>query len=244
MEVRQLNKFHDIFLDLEKDILNGKYQPGMLLPSENQLVEDYSVSRETVRKALNLLINAGYIQKKQGKGSIVLNIRKFDLPISGVISYKELQEAQQMKSLTKVVELEKETVSQSLASLTGWSEGAPVWRLVRQREVDGEVIIIDIDYLLKEIIQELPKKKAAGSIYDYFENDLGLEISYAQKEITIEPTTSLDQELMALETETNVVVVRSVVSLEDTRCFEYTESRHRLDKFKFVDFARRRKGKE
>ncbi|MGT9066181.1 trehalose operon repressor, partial [Enterococcus faecalis] len=39
----------------------------------------------------------------------------------------------------------------------------------------------------------------------------------------------------------HVVVVRSIMNLEDTRCFGYTESRHRLNKFKFVEFARRRK---
>lgn len=236
-----MNKFHDIFLELEKGILDGDYQPGTLLPSENQLVEQYSVSRETIRKALNLLINAGYIQKKQGKGSIVLNVRKFDLPISGVISYKELQNAQQIHSLTKVVELKEEQVSESLARLTGWKKDSTVWRLVRQREIDGEVVIIDIDYLLKDIIHELPEERAADSIYDYFENDLGLAISYAQKEITVEAVTEDDQKLMSIKDDTHVVVVRSVVCLEDTRCFEYTESRHRLDKFKFVDFARRRK---
>ncbi|GGC91206.1 trehalose operon repressor [Enterococcus wangshanyuanii] len=236
-----MNKFHDIFLELEKGILEGDYPPGTLLPSENQLVERYSVSRETIRKALNLLINAGYIQKKQGKGSIVLNVRKFDFPISGVISYKELQKAQQIHSVTKVVELKEEKVDDSLARLTGWKKDAAVWRLVRQREIDGEVVIIDIDYLLKEIIAELPEERAADSIYDYFENDLGLEISYAQKEITVEAVTENDQRLMDLNEDTYIVVVRSVVSLEDTRCFEYTESRHRLDKFKFVDFARRRK---
>ena len=236
-----MNKFHDIFLELEKGILEGNYQPGTLLPSENQLVEQYSVSRETIRKALNLLINAGYIQKQQGKGSIVLNVRKFDLPISGVISYKDLQSAQKIHSVTRVVELKEEHVSESLARLTGWKKDALVWRLVRQREIDGELVIVDIDYLLKEIVNELPEDRAADSIYDYFENDLGLTISYAQKEITVDAVTEDDRALMDIQEDTHVVVVRSVVSLEDTRCFEYTESRHRLDKFKFVDFARRRK---
>lgn len=237
-----MNKFHDIFLDLEKGIINGVYQPGNLLPSENQLVEKYSVSRETIRKALNLLINAGYIQKQQGKGSIVLNFKKFSFPISGVTSYKELQQSQHIKSVTKVVELVEEQASESLSRLTGWQEKAPVWRLVRQREINGEVVILDIDYLLKEIVPELPKDRAEDSIYAYLENDLGLAISYAQKEITVDPLTTEDAQLMAVKEDTHVVVVRSVVCLEDTRCFEYTESRHRLDKFKFVDFARRRKG--
>ncbi|MDN6142406.1 MAG: GntR family transcriptional regulator, partial [Tetragenococcus halophilus] len=86
-----MNKFKEIFLDLEQKILSEEYPPHSLLPSENQLIKLYDVSRETVRKALNLLRNAGYIQKKQGKGSIVLDIHRLDFPISGLTSFKELQ---------------------------------------------------------------------------------------------------------------------------------------------------------
>ena len=50
-----MNKFKEIFLDLEQKILSNEYPPHSLLPSENQLIKMYSVSRETVRKALNLL---------------------------------------------------------------------------------------------------------------------------------------------------------------------------------------------
>lgn len=237
-----MNKFHDIFIDLEEKILNETYPTGCLLPSENQLVEIYSVSRETIRKALNLLINAGYIQKQQGKGSIVLDFQRFDFPISGLTSYKEIQHAQNMPSETIVASLEEDRVSSHLATLTDWPKNAKVWRLYRQRRINGEVVILDKDYLLKDIIPTLPLDRAADSIYDYFENDLGLAISYAQKEIIADQITDEDREYMDLnEEDTHVIVVRSIVSLEDTRVFEYTESRHRLDKFKFVDFARRRK---
>lgn len=235
-----MNKFHDIFLDLETDILKGKFLPGALLPSENQLVAQYGVSRETIRKALNLLIHAGYIQKMQGKGSIVLATHKFDFPISSVTSYQELVELQHIQSETRVISLEETTANQTLAQATGWALGAPVWKLVRQRNIQGEAVILDIDYLLKAIIPILPKEQAEHSIYRYFEEDLGLQISYAQKKITVEPIRAEDQKWLSLRHDTHVVVIRSVVSLEDTRCFEYTESRHRLDKFQFVDFARRR----
>ncbi len=53
--------------------------------------------------------------------------------------------------------------------------------MVRQRKIDGEVVILDKDYLDASIIEELPERRAQDSIYDYFENDLGLEIAYAQK---------------------------------------------------------------
>ncbi|MNR28730.1 Trehalose operon transcriptional repressor [compost metagenome] len=48
-----------------------------------------------------------------------------------------------------------------------------------------------------------------------------------------------DRRLMDLKGLSHVVVVRNFVYLEDTTLFQYTESRHRLDKFQFVDFARR-----
>ncbi|WP_165004125.1 MULTISPECIES: trehalose operon repressor [unclassified Enterococcus] len=236
-----MNKFNEIFLDLEQKILAKQYPPHTLLPSENQLIKIYGVSRETIRKALNLLTTEGYIQKKQGKGSIVLDRNRFDFPISGLTSYKELQETQHIPSETIVHTLEETEVSPELSKVTGWKVGTPVWYLLRQRKIDGEVVILDRDYLLKEIVPVLTVEQAEKSIYDYFENQLDLSIAYAQKEITVESVTKQMKETMDLHNDPYVVVVRGLVHLEDTRCFEYTESVHRLDKFRFVEFARRRK---
>lgn len=236
-----MNKFKEIFLDLEEKIVNHEYPPHTLLPSENQLIKIYGVSRETIRKALNLLTNAGYIHKKQGKGSIVLDMNRFDFPISGLTSYKELQNTQRIPSETIVVELKKIATSKELSKLTEWPVASEVWKLVRQRKIDEEVVILDKDYLICSIVEELPKEKAEDSIYEYFENELDLSIAYAQKEISVEPVTKEMKELMDLHGDQHVVSVKSLVYLEDTRCFEYTESIHRLDKFRFVEFARRRK---
>ncbi|GMA48241.1 trehalose operon repressor [Tetragenococcus muriaticus] len=237
-----MNKFKEIFQDLEQKILSEEYPPHSLLPSENQLIKVYDVSRETVRKALNLLRNAGYIQKKQGKGSIVLNINRLNFPISGLTSFKELQTTEHISSETTVVELRKIAVSTKLHELTGWPVAKEAWKLVRQRKINDEVIILDKDYLLADIVPCLPKDKAQDSIYEYFENELNLKIAYAQKEISAAPVNKELRNLMDLHLEDqHVVTVKSLVYLEDTRCFEYTESIHRLDKFRFVDFARRRK---
>ncbi|MGG5357433.1 MULTISPECIES: trehalose operon repressor [unclassified Enterococcus] len=236
-----MNKFNEIFLDLEQKILEKEYPPHTLLPSENQLIKIYNVSRETIRKALNLLTNAGYIQKKQGKGSIVLDRNRFDFPFSGLTSYKELQDTQHIPSETVVKVLEETTVDKELEKITGWKEGTPIWHLVRQRKINGEAVILDTDYLLKEVVPTLTKEQAERSIYAYFEDQLNLTIAYAQKEITVEPVPEKAAQYMDLNKDPYIVAVRGLVHLEDTRCFEYTESIHRLDKFRFVEFARRRK---
>ena len=80
---------------------------------------------------------------------------------------------------------------------------------------------------------------AQTSIYAHLEEELGLDISYAQKEITIQASTERERLLMDNQDD-YLVLIRSRVYLGDTRQFQYTESRHKIDKFQFVDFARRK----
>jgi DNA-binding GntR family transcriptional regulator len=63
--------YQKFYNDLRRRIVSGRYKPGDLLPSENSLAEQYSTTRITVRHALTLLVQEGYITKQKGKGSIV-----------------------------------------------------------------------------------------------------------------------------------------------------------------------------
>jgi GntR family transcriptional regulator len=54
----------------------GKYQPGDRLPSEAQLVEQFAVSRITIRRALSNLVQQGLIQSQHGKGVFVTQRRR------------------------------------------------------------------------------------------------------------------------------------------------------------------------
>lgn len=56
---------------LRKHISEGVYAEGDMLPSENELCALHKATRPTIRKALDRLANEGYIQKQQGRGSIV-----------------------------------------------------------------------------------------------------------------------------------------------------------------------------
>jgi GntR family transcriptional regulator of arabinose operon len=62
-------KYHTLKETLKKEILAGTYQPGDKMPSEYQLVERFHVSRHTVRKALSILEEEGYVLAVHGKGT-------------------------------------------------------------------------------------------------------------------------------------------------------------------------------
>ena len=114
-----------------------------------------------------------------------------------------------------------------------------VWRVIRQRVVEGCASVVDIDYLDAKLIPQLNRDIAKHSIYDYLENHLNLSISHAFKEITIDNATEQDKILIDLGKDLHVVCIRSKVYLSNGKQFQFTESRHKLEKFKFVDYAKR-----
>jgi GntR family transcriptional regulator/GntR family frlABCD operon transcriptional regulator len=68
---RKAPQYHLIYEKLRKLIVDGTYERGDMLPSENELCSTHGLTRPTVRKALDMLVNEGFILRQQGLGSIV-----------------------------------------------------------------------------------------------------------------------------------------------------------------------------
>src|SRR5690625_453211 len=177
------NKYYDIYLQLKQKIMEGVYEETELLPSENVMAKEYSVSRETIRKALDYLSQDGLIQKKQGKGSIVLNPRLFNFPISGLTSFKELSDSQRMQAETFLISNERIKVDDSLQKQVMWPLDKEVIAIERIREIDGQKVIFDTDYLDPKITGEIIEELLVNYLNAYLENDLKLPIAFANKEI-------------------------------------------------------------
>ena len=62
-------KYHQLAGILRKKIVDGEWPPQSPIPSERQLEMIYSVSRPTIRQAIELLIHEGYLYREHGKGS-------------------------------------------------------------------------------------------------------------------------------------------------------------------------------
>lgn len=233
------SKYLSIYNQISSDIEMGKISSNAKLPSENDLMLQYDVSRDTIRKALNMLESNGFIHKVKGKGSFVLDINKFDFPVSGLTSFKELAQKIGKEYKTSVECLEIIKPDRYLMDQLKVTEDSDIWKVVRVREINNRKIILDKDYFNKQYVDILTKKICENSIYEYLENELGLTISFAKKEITVEKATEEDKTHLDLKKYDMVVVVKNHTYLEDASLFQYTESRHRPDKFRFIDFARR-----
>ena len=233
-----MSKYQTIFQHIRGEILNGNIPANTYLPSENELQQQFDASRDTIRKALDLLLQNGYIQKEKGKGSLVFDTDKISFPVSGVMSFKELKETMHEQVITHVHKFEKYPVTPRMKKELYMDEG-DIYEVVRIREIDGEKIIIDTDYLNAQVIPDLTREHAQNSLYEYIEGTLGLKVSFAKKEIVVVPASEKEKRLLDMHEYDLLVCVKSYTYLEDATLFQYTESKHRPDKFRFVDFARR-----
>ena len=130
-------------------------------------------------------------------------------------------------------------VDEKLSKKTGFPLNSLVYYICRSRKIEGENSILDINYFLKSVIPGLNEEISKNSIYEYIENVLSLKIAGAQKVISVENASKLDKKYLNLINYDLVAIIKNFVYLEDGTLFEYTESRHRPDKFTFSTYAKR-----
>lgn len=77
-------KYKAIYEDIKHKIQTGEYPVGSQLPDEYSFCDQYGCSRMTVKKALDMLVEEGYVYRKQGQGTFVLSqkVRNGSIEIS------------------------------------------------------------------------------------------------------------------------------------------------------------------
>lgn len=89
MPLKKKRRYQELESLLKEKIQQGELQIGDYLPSENELCTDFSITRTTVRKALDNLLKEGFIEKQHGKGSRVRE-RRQSLGLLNVKGFSEV----------------------------------------------------------------------------------------------------------------------------------------------------------
>lgn len=236
------SKFETIYKDLKQKIELQEYQYQDFLPSENTMVDIYGCSRNTIRRAISILIEHGYVQSLHGKGVQVIYqpVRQAAFTIGGIESFKESARRNQIESKTKVILFSEITADQGLSQKTGFPPGSELYMIQRVRYLDGKALIFDINIFLKSTVPGLTKEIAEESIYEYIENRLGMQIVTSKRQMTVERTTPMDEKYLELDDYNSLAVVTGQTYNADGIIFEYTQSRHHPDFFCFQNIATRK----
>lgn len=82
MVKKELPKYQVIANDLLNKIQTGIYAQNTIIPPETELADKYQVSRPTMRQAISLLVNQGYLERRRKRGTLVKKLKSSrNLPI-------------------------------------------------------------------------------------------------------------------------------------------------------------------
>ncbi len=237
-------KYEYIYKDLKQKIEEEEYSYQDFLPSENALVQIYGCSRNTVRRAIGTLVTDGYVQTLHGKGvrNIFRPIDQTSYTIGGIESFKESSIRNKKDGRTRVLQFMELTADEKIARKTGFSPGTELYYIQRLHYLDEKPLIINHNYFLKSAVPGLTAKIAEGSIYEYLENTLHMTIVNSKRVVTVEKITQIDEKYLELDVNDYncMAVITSQTYNSDGIMFEFTQSRHRPDYFRFQDNAVRK----
>ena len=235
-----MSKYKKVYQDIKKKIEDQVWSTGQALPTENELMEIYSYSKDTIRKALSLLEMDGYIQKKQGKSSIVIEhgLMK-EQYLSEIKTAGELNKRSKHQIQTELTSLYIVQGQDDLMSTFEVDDKVDFYRVSRVRTIDGERLEYEISYFDRRVVPYLSKEIAESSIYRYLEQELKLTISHSRREISFRFANEEEKQLMDLADYEMVVVVASVTYLSNGQAFQYGTISYRPDKVSFVSMAKR-----
>ncbi|HEM5074306.1 TPA: GntR family transcriptional regulator [Streptococcus suis] len=235
-----MSKYKKVYADIKEKIEQNIWQANQEMPTENELMEIYSYSKDTIRKALSLLEMDGYIQKRQGRNSIILDHNLVRKPfVSELKTVSELNRSAHHQVQTELTNLYIVQGQPEVMKELEVDEKTDLYRVSRVRTIDGERLEYEISYFDRRIVPYLSKEVAESSIYQYLEEELGLEISHSRREISFRFATEEEKSLLDLADYDMVVSVTSTTYLADGRPFQYGTISYRPDKVSFVSMAKR-----
>lgn len=236
--------YETIYKDLKQKIEHNDFTYQEFLPSENTLIQTYNCSRNTLRRAVSRLVTDGYVQTMQGKGvrNIYQPVTQSAFTIGEIETFRESSIRNGRKPVTKVLLFTEIAIDEKQSLYTGFPVGAEVFYIQRLHYMDEMPLILNHNYFLKESVPGLSKEIAETSIYQYLEQQLHMTIVNSKRIMTVEKMTQIDEKYLKMNAEDYncVAVVSSQTYNSDGVMFEYTQSRHRPDYFRFYDNAVRK----
>lgn len=166
---------------LRGKIAAGHWKEGDLFPSETQLIQDYGISRGTVRQAINQLTQQNLLYRKRGVGSMVTGARInqslnefYDLSTSfgatGMALLVELKGAKEQAPPSTVID-----------KLRLKPEIRVFW-IERVLSAQGEVLIVEHIFVPVEFFPGLLERDLSEkNLYELFLREYGFKVNRAQE---------------------------------------------------------------
>lgn len=183
MEKDILPKYYQVKRAIAEKIDNEEFAIGELIPSEQELMAIFHVSRITIRRAIDELEQEGYLYKVQGKGTYVKGDQNSQDLIS-ITSCTQDVERQGMKATRKVLESQVMPADKKRQRKLNIGDNDMVFFLSRIYYADGVAINYTKTYLPYKLFPGIERHDfSKESLYEVIEKEYGVRLSRAKRSV-------------------------------------------------------------
>jgi len=218
---------------LEEKILSGEYPPGFMLPSEQELEKQYSLSRITVRQALNELSMEGLILRKRGSGTIVQMGKLFDEQLVTIKSFTNEMKDRGMKPGTVSMNFTMEAASRDVAQRLGLRAGERVCKMERVRSGNNVPVVVIISYFAGKHEAALSGMHRDASVYEVLKEN-GTIISRASDRYTAGHVGSDLVKMLDITAGTPVLIRTRIAYDSNDEAVEFTRCYYNSDLYSYT----------
>jgi GntR family transcriptional regulator len=229
--------YYQIKQTLKGWIVNGEFNPGDKIPSENELADRFSVSRLTVRQAISQLVQEGFLNTKRGEGTFVTNneklINSFSLEFSGFMDDLFYQVSKVKIQSVRLSRIEAPKLVREKLDLD--DEEKDVVQIKRVRLLRDRVFSYTINYLPTSIgMRIIETDLLEKPLLKIMEQDLNIEFTEASQIIEASFADQEVAEQLGISPGSPVLYLERVMYTKGKKPVEFVQSSHPGDRYKYV----------
>lgn len=212
---------------LEEEI-HRIYSSGDILPAEKDLAERFGINRHTVRRAIDGLVESGFVERIHGKGTIILD-PAINYEINSKTRFTATLERQGRNTKTKVLRKAKIPAKDGVAKRLQLKIGQPVLFIETVRYVDDLPFCI-ISHFLPFEGHELAYNYNSGSLHAFLKEYCQIELKRIESLISAVIPEFDDAKILKMPKQTPVLRAKSInINVKTEQPVEYSVSRFRGD---------------
>lgn len=193
---KKISAYQRVYAQIRRDILDGNYKTGMLLPPEPELEKIFQVSRTTIRKAISMLQSEGYLKVMQGHGTEIVDIST----IQRLNSLTSLPESLIEKGYEVTIQgdyIKKIIPPSYVNDALNQKEGAEVYKIEQVQYANGLPISIIVNFLRSDYLQGLENHSSKFvDLYEFLETQYNIILTTAVDHITAIKADFLDSQIL------------------------------------------------
>ena len=219
---------------LENRLKSGEFQPGDQFPTDDELCAEYSLSRGTVRRAVDLLVDEGRLRREQGRGTFI-TAPKLSPVYFRLAGFDEDMRQRGREPSTRLLRLRSFPANEEIAARLNLNKEEMVIEIARLRLADGIPMAYETRHRAYRLCpQILEDDLEQNSVHSLLIDKYNIPLMRASHSIEARVLSEVETKLLQVKPGSAGFVVDRITYTSDNQPVTWYRTIYRGDEYRFT----------